>query len=132
VGLLTSNRVPRGKTVYFGIIADGVHTHPAALRIAYRVHPEGLVLVTDAISALGLAEGNHNLGQFQIEVRGGRAYIANTDTLCGSIASMIECVSSFLKSTGLRLIVLVPYDPPFFSFRVFKGVRFGSSEFAPC
>jgi N-acetylglucosamine-6-phosphate deacetylase len=100
VGLLTSNRVPRGKTVYFGIIADGVHTHPAALRIAYRVHPEGLVLVTDAISALGLAEGNHNLGQFQIEVRGGRAYIANTDTLCGSIASMIECVRSFLKSTG--------------------------------
>ncbi|XP_044255213.1 N-acetylglucosamine-6-phosphate deacetylase [Tribolium madens] len=100
VGLLTSKKIPPGKTVYFGIIADGVHTHPAALRIAHRVHPEGLVLVTDAIAALGLAEGNYNLGQFEIEVRNGRAYIAKTDTLCGSIASMIECVRSFLTSTG--------------------------------
>lgn len=40
MGLLGSKRI-EGKFVYFGLIADGIHTHPAALRIAHRVHPEG-------------------------------------------------------------------------------------------
>ena len=41
VGLLTSDRIPKGRTVFYGLISDGIHTHPAALRIAHRIHPEG-------------------------------------------------------------------------------------------
>jgi len=41
VGLLTSDQIPSGRIIHFGIIADGIHTHPAALRIAHRTHPEG-------------------------------------------------------------------------------------------
>ncbi|KAG5898305.1 hypothetical protein JTB14_022994 [Gonioctena quinquepunctata] len=100
VGLLTSENIPKNKTVYFGIISDGIHTHPAALRIAYRVHPKGLVLVTDAISALGLGEGKHKIGQLDLEIRNGMAFIAGTNTLCGSIASMIQCVRFFMDATG--------------------------------
>ncbi|XP_067000311.2 N-acetylglucosamine-6-phosphate deacetylase [Anabrus simplex] len=104
VGLLASKAIPLGHTVYYGIISDGVHTHPAALRIAQRTHPKGTVLVTDAISALGLREGTHQLGQQTIEVRKGRAYLAGTDTLCGSIATMIECVRYFLDATGCSIV----------------------------
>lgn len=100
VGLLSSDQIPPGKTVYYGIISDGVHTHPAALRIAYRTHKDGLILVTDAISAMGLADGTHFIGQLAIEVRQGRAHIAGSETLCGSIAPMDECVRIFKKSTG--------------------------------
>lgn len=100
VGLLTSDAVPDGRTVFFGIISDGVHTHPSALRIAYRTHPDGLILVTDAISALGLEDGTHFVGQLAIDVRNGKAFIANTNTLCGSIAPMDECVRIFQKSTS--------------------------------
>jgi len=100
VGLLASDAVPRGRTVYFGIISDGVHTHPAALRIAYRTHPQGLILVTDAISALGLEEGVHHIGQLPLQVKQGKAFIAGTETLCGSIAPMDECVRIFQKATG--------------------------------
>lgn len=92
--------MPAGKTVYFGIIADGVHTHPAALRIAYRTHKDGLILVTDAISAMGLEDGTHFIGTFSIDVRRGQAYITGTNTLCGSVATMDECVRIFRKSTG--------------------------------
>lgn len=100
VGLLTSDQIPPGRIVYFGIIADGVHTHSAALRIAYRTHPDGLILVTDAISALGLEDGIHHIGQLPLEVKQGRAFIAGTDTLCGSIAPMDECVRIFHRATG--------------------------------
>lgn len=54
VGLLSERCVPPGQ-VYYGIIADSIHTHPSALAIAYRARPTGLCLVTDAISPMGLA-----------------------------------------------------------------------------
>lgn len=100
VGLLTSDGLPAGRTVYYGLIADGCHTHPAALRIAYRSHPAGLCLVTDAIAGLGLPDGVHMLGQLQIEVRGSQCFVFGTQTLCGSIASMDECVRRFRAATG--------------------------------
>ncbi|XP_034239717.1 N-acetylglucosamine-6-phosphate deacetylase [Thrips palmi] len=103
VGLLSSD-MPEGRSIFYGIISDGVHTHPAALRIAHRVHPKGLVLVTDAISALGLEEGTHKIGQYTIEIRDQKAFIAGTNTLCGSIANMIECVKHFKEATGCSTV----------------------------
>lgn len=41
IGLLASTKIPSGRSVSYGIIADGIHTHPAALRIAYRTDPQG-------------------------------------------------------------------------------------------
>lgn len=107
VGLLASNKIPDGKTMYFGLISDNVHTHPTAMRIAYRTHPNGLILVTDAISALGLQEGIHHIGQLKMEVRDSKAFIAGTDTLCGSIAPMDECVRIFMKSTECSAVYAI-------------------------
>lgn len=127
VGLLTSDQIPAGHIVYFGIIADGVHTHSAALRIAYRTHPDGLILVTDAISALGLEDGVHHIGQLPLEVKQGKAFIAGTDTLCGSIAPMDECVRIFQRATG-ESISSTQHSPPIslssvpLSFRLLSGV----------
>ncbi|KAL5012930.1 hypothetical protein ScPMuIL_011481 [Solemya velum] len=104
VGLLTSNRLPEEKTVFYGLISDGIHTHPAALRIAQRVHPKGLVLVTDAIPAMGLPGGQHHMGDQMIEIKGERAVIAGTDTLCGSIATIDTCVRHFAKATQCGVV----------------------------
>lgn len=100
VGLLTSDRIPAGRAVYYGMIADGIHTNPAALRIAHRAHPSGLVLVTDAITAMGLPPGRHTLGQQVIEIQGLHAYVAGTKTLSGSIATMDMCVRHFKQASG--------------------------------
>lgn len=96
-----------GKQIYFGLISDGVHTHPAALRIAHRIHPEGLILVTDAISALGLDAGTYRLGQYEIEVRNGKAYISGTNTLCGSIAPLDECIRIFKRATNCSTVYAI-------------------------
>ena len=40
-----------------GVIADGIHVHPAAVRVAYRAKgAEGLALVTDAMEAAGMPD----------------------------------------------------------------------------
>ncbi|XP_064636462.1 N-acetylglucosamine-6-phosphate deacetylase-like [Lineus longissimus] len=99
VGLLATDH-----EVYYGVIADGKHTHAAALRIAYRVNPKGLVLVTDAVPGLGLPPGPYTIGTQDVEIKDDKAVIAGTDTLCGSIASMDFCVKHFHASTGCSLV----------------------------
>lgn len=77
-------------------IADGIHTHPTALRIAVRANMEGLVAVSDAIGAMGLSDGKYSLGQMDIEVKGPRAVISGTDTLCGASATVYDAVRNLL------------------------------------
>ncbi|XP_037087986.1 N-acetylglucosamine-6-phosphate deacetylase-like isoform X2 [Pollicipes pollicipes] len=97
IGMLTSKRLPVQELSY-GIISDGIHTHPAALRIAYKTHPTGLCLVTDAVSAMGLGSGRHHIGDMDVEIQGERAVIAGTDTLCGSIVTMDGCIRHYMHS----------------------------------
>lgn len=86
--MLTSDKISKSQMPYYGIISDGIHTHPAALRIAYKTNKDGLILVTDAISPLGFEDGEHHIGQLRVRIENGVARIAGTETLCGSIASM--------------------------------------------
>ncbi|KAJ0179381.1 hypothetical protein K1T71_005093 [Dendrolimus kikuchii] len=100
VGLLASSTK---KQVYYGIISDGIHTHPAALRIASRTNPEGLVLVSDAVAAQGLEDGNHRIGPQLVTVEDGRAYVTGTKTLCGSTTALDDCIMTLKKSLDCSL-----------------------------
>ncbi|XP_026765030.2 N-acetylglucosamine-6-phosphate deacetylase [Galleria mellonella] len=100
VGLLASKT---DKQVYYGIISDGIHTHPSALRIACRANPEGLVLVSDAVAAQGLADGNYRIGPQAVTVEEGRAYLTGTKVLCGSTTALDSCVLTFKDSIECSL-----------------------------
>ena len=63
--------------------------------------------MTDAISALGLQDGTHHVGELAIEIRDQKAYISGTNTLCGSIANMTECVKHFKSATGMICIKMI-------------------------
>jgi len=57
-----------------------------------------LVLVTDAVPALGLPDGIYHMGANKIVVKDKRATNAGTETLCGSIASLAECVQNMRQA----------------------------------
>ena len=60
--------------VFVEIIADGVHLTDEMLRIILKLKgPERILLITDAMRASGMPEGNYTLGGLDVIVRGGRA-----------------------------------------------------------
>merc|ERR1712071_450410 len=64
----------------------------------------GIVLVTDAMSALGLDPGQYSLGSLNVDVTDRCAYILGTTTLAGSIVTMDQCVRHFRESTGCSVV----------------------------
>ncbi|RKP14926.1 putative N-acetylglucosamine-6-phosphate deacetylase-like protein, partial [Piptocephalis cylindrospora] len=85
---------------YYGIIADGVHSHPNSIRMAYSTHPHGLILVTDALAPMGLASGQYRLGEMDITKSEHDARVTGTDTLAGSVITLAQCVRNFRAFTG--------------------------------
>jgi len=65
------------------LIADGVHVFDELIRIAFQAAPGRCSLVSDAVAAAGLGDGDFRLGAVEIEVRGGVARRAD-GTLAGS------------------------------------------------
>ena len=56
------------------VIADGIHVHPAALTVALRVRgSDAVILVTDAMRAAAMPDGEYRLGQRTVRVAAGAA-----------------------------------------------------------
>ena len=83
--------------VRVGIIADGVHAHEGALRLAYRQKgPEGLALVTDAMEAAGMPPGEHELSGRKVRLEDGEVRMPD-GTLAGSALTMDRAVSNAVE-----------------------------------
>jgi N-acetylglucosamine-6-phosphate deacetylase len=82
-----------------GLIADGIHVHPAAVNLAYRLLGRRLNLVSDAIAALGMPPGRYRLGDFDVWVDGRSCRLAD-GTLAGSILSADAALRNLMTMTG--------------------------------
>ncbi|MEC0089027.1 N-acetylglucosamine-6-phosphate deacetylase [Paenibacillus macquariensis] len=87
------------------LIADGIHVHPAVMSILARMKTESnLILITDAMSAAGLGDGEYTLGDQPVNVSGGIATLKNNDgALAGSTLTMIRGFRNLIADVGLTL-----------------------------
>ena len=86
---------------YAELILDLQHVHPGAFGLARRVMGDRLILITDAIRAAGLADGESELGGQRVLVRNGAARLAD-GSLAGSVLTMDVALRNAVAS-GARL-----------------------------
>lgn len=97
-GLLGQDELPRP---YYGLIADGIHLHPTSIQIAYKNHPDGAILVTDAMKLAGMPDDEYEwMNGDRIVKRGSKLTLADTDRIAGSSAQLIQCVNNFRNWSG--------------------------------
>ena len=89
--------------VFAQLIADNIHVHPAAMAVLARCKGAArTVLITDAIRAAGLAEGDYELGGQPVTVRDGQCRLAD-GTLAGSVLTMDRALVNLMAATGWSL-----------------------------
>ena len=75
-----------------GMIADGVHAHPAALDLVIRAKgPHLVALVTDMMAAAGMPPGRYALGGNEVTMSDGAARLQD-GTLAGSVLTLDQAV----------------------------------------
>jgi N-acetylglucosamine-6-phosphate deacetylase len=85
------------------LIADNIHVHPAAQKILVDVKGmNGVILVTDAIRAAGLADGAYMLDERAISIQEGAVRLAD-GTLAGSVLTMERALQNLCSATGRAL-----------------------------
>nr|WP_218620894.1 N-acetylglucosamine-6-phosphate deacetylase [Mycolicibacterium hippocampi] len=83
------------------LITDGVHIDPAIYRfVAKTIGPERISLITDAMAATGMSDGRYYLGPLAVDVAGGVARVAGTDTIAGSTATMDQVLRFAVAHSG--------------------------------
>jgi N-acetylglucosamine-6-phosphate deacetylase len=89
--------------VYVEMINDGVHVHDALTRLVARHSPHVLALITDAISATGVGDGDYTLGEQQVRVQDGAARLAGTSKLAGSTLTLDVALRRALDRLGISI-----------------------------
>jgi len=94
------------------LVADGTHLAPATVRAVMElVGPDGAVLVTDAIAAAGMPDGDYRLGPQAVRVAGGVARVlvdrpgaaAEVGSIAGGVAHLLDVVRATVEA-GVPLV----------------------------
>ena len=73
------------------LICDGIHVHPSAVRMAFRLFPGCICLISDALRCCGMADGSYSLGGQEILLSGGVARLTG-GAIAGSAADLYQCM----------------------------------------
>jgi N-acetylglucosamine-6-phosphate deacetylase len=91
------------------LIADTIHVSVPALKLMVKNKPnDKLTLITDAMRAKGLADGESELGGQVVIVKNGEARLQD-GTLAGSVLRMNRAIENMVKKVGVPFLQAVDY-----------------------
>ncbi|WP_161882647.1 N-acetylglucosamine-6-phosphate deacetylase [Deinococcus alpinitundrae] len=84
------------------VILDGVHVHEISFLLAATAAAGRVMLITDAMRAAGLGDGESELGGQKVIVKDGKAVLADGRSIAGSVLTLDVALRNAL-ATGLSL-----------------------------
>ncbi|MBZ0294322.1 MAG: N-acetylglucosamine-6-phosphate deacetylase [Anaerolineae bacterium] len=94
--------------IYAQLIGDGIHTHPSVVKLLARAKGNTrTILITDAMRAAGMPDGEYDLGGTMVRVQDGVARLS-ADVLAGSTATLDAVLRNMMNFAGVSLVEALP------------------------
>ena len=78
------------------LICDGQHVHESAVRMAFKLFPGRICLISDALRCCGMPDGEYELGGQQVFMKAGLARLAD-GTIAGAATNLYECMQNAVR-----------------------------------
>ena len=75
------------ESVVAELICDGLHVHPSSVRMAFKLFPGRICLISDSLRCCGMPDGEYELGGQQVFLAGGVARLAD-GTIAGAASDL--------------------------------------------
>lgn len=110
------------------LIGDGVHLHPGIVRDVFElVGANNIALITDAMAATGMADGEYRLGSLDVVVADGVARLAEGGSIAGGTAHLLDVVRTTVEG-GVPLVDAVRAAATVPASIIDPGAGFGALE----
>lgn len=86
------------------VVNDGLHVHPSVVSLMFAAAgAHRVALITDAMVAAGMGDGEYRLGALTVQVRDGEARLTDGDSLAGSTLTMDSALRNAVRLAGVPL-----------------------------
>lgn len=90
------------------VIADGIHLQPELLKLIYKIKgPEKIAIITDAMNAKGLPDGDYFIGTLPVVKTGMKVALKSSGNLAGAGATYDHNVRVFESQTKVEMPDLI-------------------------
>lgn len=94
------------------LICDGLHVHPSSVRMAFKLFPGRICLVSDALRCCGMPDGEYELGGQQVFLKDNIARLAD-GTIAGSASNLYKCMLNAIDfgiptATAINSATIIP------------------------
>ena len=100
------------ETVTAELICDGIHVHPSAVRMAFRLFPGRICLISDSLRCCGMPDGEYELGGQTVTLQDHVARLPD-GTIAGSATNLYDCMLNAIRfgipeADAIRAATIVP------------------------
>ena len=94
------------------LICDGLHVHPSAIRLAFKMFPGRICLISDSLMCTGMPDGVFVFGGQEVMLKDGVARIQD-GALAGSTATLYQCMLNVIsfgidRDEAIRAATIIP------------------------
>ena len=94
------------------LICDGLHVHPSVIRLAFRLFPERICMISDSLRCCGMPDGEYELGGQQVFLKDHIARLAD-GTIAGAASDLFEGLKNVIsfgipEEQAVRAATIIP------------------------